>query len=75
MRKLYKSDLTDAQWDFVRPILPPIRAKNGFPPTDLREVINTILYQTRIGVPWENYPCKGYLTPAEYERVHNQTHR
>ena len=56
VRKPYKSDLTDAQWDFVRPILPPIRAKNGFPPTDLREVINTILYQTRTGVPWEYLP-------------------
>ena len=55
------SDLTDAQWDFVRSILPPIRAKNGFPPTDLREVINTILYQTRTGVPWEYLPHD--LTP------------
>ena len=34
VRKPYKSDLTDARWDFVRPILPPIRAKNGFPPTN-----------------------------------------
>ena len=61
VRKPYKSDLTEAQWDFVRPILPPIRAKNGFPPTDLREVINTILYQTRTGVPWEYLPHD--LTP------------
>lgn len=56
MRKPYKSDLTDAQWEFIQPILPAVRVKNGFPPTDLREVINTILYQTRTGVPWEYLP-------------------
>jgi putative transposase len=56
VRKPYKTDLTDAQWDFVLPHLPPARAKNGFPVTDLREVINTILYQTRYGVPWDALP-------------------
>jgi putative transposase len=56
MRKPYKTDLTDVQWEFLRPHLPPAKAKNGFPPTDLREVINTILYQTRYGVPWDALP-------------------
>ena len=39
VRKPYKSDLTEAQWDFVRPILPPIRAKNGFVPIRKRWVV------------------------------------
>jgi putative transposase len=56
MRLPYKSDLTDDQWEFIQPILPPPRAKNGFPPTDLREVVNTILYQTRTGVQWDSLP-------------------
>jgi putative transposase len=56
MRKPYKTDLTDAQWDLLQPLLPPARVKNGFPPTDLREVINTILYQTKTGVQWEYLP-------------------
>lgn len=56
MRKPYKTDLTDAQWEFIQPLLPPVRVKNGFPPTDLREVVNTILYQTMTGVPWEYLP-------------------
>jgi transposase len=56
VRKPYKSDLTDTQWDFIQPILPPVRVKNGFSPTDLREIINTILYQTKTGVPWEYLP-------------------
>jgi transposase len=61
MRKPYKTDLTDAQWEFLQPQFPPVRVKNGFPPTDLREVINTILYQTRYGVPWDALPHD--LTP------------
>jgi putative transposase len=56
MRKPYKTDLADAQWEFLPPLLPPVRVKNGFPPTDLREVINTILYQTKTGVQWDYLP-------------------
>lgn len=56
MRKPYKTDLTDAQWELLQPLLPPPRVKNGFPPTDLREVVNTILYQTKTGVQWEYLP-------------------
>jgi putative transposase len=61
MRKPYKTDLTDAQWEYLQPILPPVRVKNGFPPTDLREVLNTILYQTKTGVQWDYLPND--LTP------------
>jgi putative transposase len=56
MRTPYKTDLTDAQWDILQPILPPVQVKNGFPPTDLREVLNTILYQTKTGVQWDLLP-------------------
>lgn len=56
MRQPYKTDISDEQWAFLEPILPPVRPKNGFPPTDLREVINTILYQTRTGVQWDMLP-------------------
>lgn len=56
VRKPYKTDISDAQWEFLGPHLPPAKAKNGFPATDLREVINTILYQTRYGVPWDALP-------------------
>lgn len=56
MRKPYKTDLTDAQWVILQPLLPPVRVKNGFAPTDLREVLNTILYQTKTGVQWDYLP-------------------
>jgi putative transposase len=56
MRKPYKTDLTDAQWKIVKTLIPP--AKPGGRPreTDLREVLNTLLYQARTGCQWELLP-------------------
>ena len=55
-RKLYATDLTDAQWELVSPLLPP--AKRGGRPrsVDLREVVNTVLYLNRTGCQWEMLP-------------------
>src|SRR6516225_11419716 len=56
MRKPYRSDLTDAQWELIRPLLPP--AKTGGRPrtADLREVVNTLFYQARTGCQWDYLP-------------------
>jgi putative transposase len=56
MRKPYKTDLTDAQWKIVKPLIPP--AKPGGRPreVDIREVLNTLLYQARTGCQWELLP-------------------
>jgi putative transposase len=55
-RKPYKTDLTDAQWAVLEPLLPP--AKHGGRPreVDLREVVNTLFYQARTGVQWDLLP-------------------
>jgi len=55
-RKAYATDLTDAQWEMLEPLLPP--AKPGGRPrtTDLREVVNTLLYQNRTGCQWDLLP-------------------
>ncbi len=56
MRKRYKTDVTDAQWALLEPLIPP--AKHGGRPrtTDMREVLNTLLYQDRTGVQWDMLP-------------------
>lgn len=56
MRQPYKTDLTDEQWKIVRRLIPP--AKPGGRPrsTDVREVLNTLLYQARTGCQWELLP-------------------
>jgi putative transposase len=56
MRKSYKTDLTDREWELIQPLLPPTRVKNGAEPVDLREVINTLRYQMRTGVQWDLLP-------------------
>ena len=56
MRKPYTTDLTDIQWEILRPLIP--EAKPGGRPreVDMREVMNTLLYQDRTGCQWEMLP-------------------
>ena len=55
-RKPYPSDLTDAQWARIAPLVPP--AKPGGAPrrVDMREVLNGIFYVAREGVSWRAMP-------------------
>lgn len=56
MREPYKTDLTDEQWEVIKPLFPNARP-GGRPRTvDLREVVNTILYQARTGCQWDMLP-------------------
>lgn len=56
MRKRYPTDLTDVQWEILRPLNP--EAKSGGRPreVDMREVMNTLLYQDRTGCQWDMLP-------------------
>src|SRR5512135_1068653 len=56
MRKPYKTDLTDAQWMTIQPLIRP--AKPGGRPREvkMREILNTLLYQARTGCQWELLP-------------------
>jgi putative transposase len=55
-RKPYPTDLTDEQWKLVEPFLAD--AKPGGRPrkTDLREVVNALLYLVRSGCQWRMIP-------------------
>ncbi len=55
-RKPYPSDLTNAQWEELAPLLPPDTTRGHPRTTDLREVVNGILYVLRGGVPWRLMP-------------------
>src|SRR6187551_3473047 len=55
MRKTYPSDLTDAQWDVIQPLIPVNNV--GRPrQVDIREVVNAILYLNRSGCQWDMLP-------------------
>jgi putative transposase len=53
----YASDLSDRQWEALRPYLPQRQGKVGRPMAlDLRAVLNAIFYVLRTGCQWTNLP-------------------
>lgn len=63
-RRAYPSDLSDARWELIEPVLTAWRFERrgraldfGRPPEhDLREIMNAILYVDRTGVQWRYLP-------------------
>jgi putative transposase len=55
-RKPYPTDLTDAQWANLEPLIPS--AKQGGRPraVDMREIVNALLYLNRAGCQWDMLP-------------------
>jgi putative transposase len=50
--RFYDTDLTDAAWAFVAPVLPAARPRT----TNLRAVLNAIFYLLRTGCQWRLLP-------------------
>jgi putative transposase len=63
MRKAYKSDLTDKEWELIEPHIPA--AKRGGRPrkAEMRQVLNAIFYVVKTGCQWallpHDFPAKG----------------
>lgn len=55
-RCAYPSDLNDAEWNLLDPLLPPARRDVRPRKYDRRELINGMLYALRGGVPWRMMP-------------------
>ena len=55
LRKSYPTDLTDEQWELVRPLLPEAKTR-GRKRTDLRLVCDALLYHVRAGGAWRLLP-------------------
>ncbi len=81
-RSRYPSDLSDAEWALLAPLLPP--AKPGGRPRsrDLREILNAISYWLRGGVAWRALPhdfppwktvyhyWRAWRLSGDWERIH-----
>jgi len=52
----YASDLTDDEWNVIVVFLPPTKMLGRPRSTDLREVLNAILYMARTGCQWRMLP-------------------
>lgn len=51
-----RGELTDEQWEKLRPFLPPQKPKRGRPNEDHRRIINGILWILRTGALWRDLP-------------------
>ena len=56
MRKHYPTDLSDDQWSLLEPLIPAALPGGRPRAVDLREVVNTILFQQRSGCQWDMLP-------------------
>lgn len=66
----YPSDVTDAEWNVISPLLPPAKP-GGRPRTvPLREVVNALFYINRSGCAWRMLPrdFPPYQTVYDYFR-------
>ena len=55
-RRAYATDLTDAQWKRIAPLLPK-ESRTGRPRTvPYREIVNAVLYVVRTGCAWRHLP-------------------
>lgn len=52
----YETDLTDAEWKILEPLLPRPRETGRPPKWSMREILNAIFYVLRGGVPWRLIP-------------------
>jgi putative transposase len=58
-KQLYPTDLTDAQWALLSPLIPPPKPGGRPRRVDMRAVCNAIFYIDRTGCQWR-------LLPREY---------
>ena len=53
---MYRGELTNEQWERLKPWLPPQKPYTGRPAHDHRRIINGILWILRTGAPWRDLP-------------------
>ena len=87
IRLCYDSDLTDAEWQRVRPLLPRHPPRGADPTVSRREIINAILYLNKHGCSWRGLPhdfpkwqtVYGYfrqcVKTGVWERIHDELRR
>ena len=58
----YDTDLTDAQWQLIEPLLPPPDTSGTPRTTNLRHLVNALLYRLKTGCQWKMLP-KDFAIP------------
>ena len=52
----YPSDLTDAEWQLIKPLIPPPKRSGGKRTVNMREVVNGVMYVLSTGCQWRGHP-------------------
>ena len=52
----YASDLRDAEWSILAPLMPPPRSPGRPRTTGMRDIVDAILYIASSGCPWRFLP-------------------
>lgn len=65
-RRRYPSDLTDAEWEQIEPLLPKPARRGRKPGVDLRQILNAIRYLARAGCGWRMLPTDFAPWPTVY---------
>jgi transposase len=55
-RLRYPSDLTDEEWAYVAPLIPPAKRGGNKRTVDIREVMNGVMYVLGTGCQWRALP-------------------
>jgi transposase len=55
-KERYPSDLTDAEWNLIEPLIPPAQRGGRPRQTDMREVMNAVRYVLCTGCQWRQLP-------------------
>lgn len=55
-KRRYATDLTDEQWEMIRPLVERERVMGRTTAINFRDVVNALLYLTRTGCQWRLLP-------------------
>jgi transposase len=58
-----RHEITDQQWEVIKPLLPVKKTNMGRPLADPRRTLNGMLYVLKTGCPWADMPRK-YGSPT-----------
>ena len=82
--RFYSSELSDAEWQYLEPLLPPPKATGRPRQWELRLILNAIFYLLRSGCAWRllprHYPpwptvhdyYRRWRKDGTWERIHGQ---
>jgi transposase len=70
-----RHEVTDEEWEFLRPLIPVRVATTGRPPCDPRLMLNGIMWVLKTGAPWRDLPERFGPHQTVYDYYRNWRNR